>query len=90
MSFFAPAELVGRRSPAQAPESTPFTRGLLQSALSLAVFLELEGLPLCSKAHVILEQTELAFGDRTALQAKPSVWWEEPGECAPGSSSACQ
>lgn len=75
-------QFVGRLSPARAPEST-FARGLLKSALSLAVFLGLEGLPLCS----ILGRTGLALGVRAALQMKPSGWWEEPRECAPGSSS---
>lgn len=89
-SFFVPAALVGRLSPALAPESTPCTRGLLKSALSLAAFLGLGGLPLRSKARVILEQPELAPGDRAALQVKPSGWWEEPGECASGTCFCCQ
>lgn len=76
ISFFAPTELAGRLSPAQAPESAPFTQGLLKSALGLAAFPELEGLRLCSTVQVILEQTELAPGDRSSLQVDPEVWWE--------------
>lgn len=83
ISFFAPTELAGRLSPAQAPESAPFTQGLLKSALRLAVFPELEGLQLCSTVQVILEQTELAPGDRASLQGEPEVWWEAHGARRP-------
>lgn len=82
----------GRLSPAQAPASAPFTQGLLKSALSLAVFPELEGLQLCSTVHVILEQTELALGEHAPLQMKPAVWWEEHGArnlAHPGLASSC-
>lgn len=79
ISFFAPIELAGRSSPARAPESAPFTQGLLKSALGLAVFPELEGLQLCSTVQVISEQTELAPGDCSSLQVEPEVWWEAHG-----------
>lgn len=55
------------------PAGTPFTQGLLKSALSLAVFPELEDLQLCATVHVILEQTELALRDPASLQVEPEV-----------------
>lgn len=84
-----------RLSPAQAPASAPFTQGLLKSALSLAVFPELEGLRFCSTVHVISEQMELALSDLAPLQVEPEVWWEEhrvrspKGKMHPGPASAC-